>query len=85
MARFCYTWRNKFLAINTESFDEFISVLENAVNTLKEWQSMGIIFTGNGVGDDYAEFMTHDPELANKLGFIDEKQFDDEFEIEEEE
>ena len=84
MARFCYTWRNKFLATETESFDEFIAVLENAVNVLKDWQSMGIVFTGNGVGDDYTEFMTSDPELARKYGFEEEDLFDAEFKMEEE-
>lgn len=69
MKTFTYTWRNKFLCIDATSFEEFIEILESAVTELKDWQEKGVIFTGDGVGDDYAHFITHDPKLADELGF----------------
>lgn len=84
MARFLCTWRNKYLAVDAETFDQFIDAIEGALNKLKTWRDEGIVFTTNGVVYDYAEFMTSDPELAKKYGFEEEEIFDADFKMEEE-
>lgn len=63
-----YLWRNKFLATDTKSFDEFLAVMESAVQHLRNMKADGVQLREEGVGDDYATFWTTDPIIAKKYG-----------------
>jgi hypothetical protein len=72
-------WRNKFLAIDTKTFDEFIAVMENSVSQLKAMKADGVTLQEEGIGDDYAWFHTTDPKVAKKYGFnkVEDEEEDD--------
>jgi hypothetical protein len=73
----CYErlWRNKWLCADATSFDEFLAYLAQAVATLAAWKARGVLFDPHGgTRDDYARFYTHDPALAQELGFQDERE-----------
>lgn len=65
-----YLWRNKFLAVEAKSFNRVISALEGAVKELKAMKKDGVLFHVEGVIDDYARFITTDPKIAKKYGFM---------------
>ena len=62
--------RNKFIAIDAKSIDDFISIYENMLDVMKRWKEKGIIYQ-HGAEDDYATFITHDETIAKEEGFDD--------------
>jgi hypothetical protein len=83
--RYVYLWRNKFLAIDTTNFDEFLERMESAVETLKIWKDNNVILEPHGIDDDYATFVTTDPEFAEREGFcIDPDLFEEDYQTNEE-
>jgi hypothetical protein len=60
--------RNKFLCTDTSTFDEFIEALEQHVAYLKEMREAGVELLPDGIGDDYATFVTSDPKIAETFG-----------------
>ena len=79
-------WRNKFLCMDTTTFDEFVQRLEEAVTELKEMRAAGVKLEEDGIGDDYARFTTTDPEIAKRFQmevFDWDDDEDEEFEDEE--
>lgn len=73
------TWRNKFLTMEAKSFDEMISMLQGAVDTLKEMREAGVQFDPEGgTGDDYVRLFTTDEALAKRFGLHEEPDYDEE-------
>lgn len=62
--------RNKFLTLEAKSIDDFIETFEKELLKLKEWKRRGVILDpASNTCDDYAEFITNDPEVAKVFGF----------------
>lgn len=56
------------MTIDAKSIEEMAEILQNAANTLKEMKENGIkLVEGCGISDDYAEFETTDPVIAEKF------------------
>lgn len=71
-------WRNKFVAMHTKTFDEFIAAIESGVAYLKEMMATGKVeLQEQGIGDDYAFFTTTDPVVAAKYGFNEQEHCED--------
>jgi hypothetical protein len=69
MARYETIVRNKFIAIEATTFDEFVADVEEHLDMLKRWREQGVQLDPDGVEDDYAVFYTEDREVARKLEF----------------
>jgi hypothetical protein len=70
-------WRNKYLAIDAASFDEFRTALADAVALLDRWKALGIELQDDGVPDDYATFYTTSKQIALAEGFMPEPECED--------
>lgn len=69
-------WRNKFLTVDANSFDDVIEKLGNAVDLLKRMQADGVEMDPNGgTRDDYIRLITTDPEIAKKYDMHHERDF----------
>ena len=74
--RYLTLWRNKFLTIEATSLGEMISMLEDAVATLKAMQTDGVTLDPQGgTADYYAYLVTTDPAVAKKYDMHDESEF----------
>ena len=74
--RYMTIWRNKFLTLHVNSFDEMIASLSGAVETLKAMQADGVMFDPDGgTADDYVRLYTSDPIVARKYDMHDEADF----------
>lgn len=74
--RYMTIWRNKFLTVHTNSFDEMIESLSGAVETLKAMRADGVMFDPEGgTADDYVHLYTTDPIVARKYDMHDEADF----------
>ncbi len=61
-------WRNKFLTIDAKCIGEMAQMLEGAAQQLRDMERDGVGLIG-GTGDDYAQLVTDDPEVARKYDF----------------
>ena len=76
--RYITIWRNKFLAVHSQSLEEMIAALSHATNKLKDMLNDGVVLDPQGgTGDDYAYLVTNDPEIAKKYEMEDEREFFD--------
>ncbi len=74
--RYMKIWRNKFLTVHTNSFDELIVSLSEAVETLTAMKADGVMFDPDGgTADDYVYLYTADPVIARKYDMHDETEF----------
>ena len=74
--RYMTIWRNKFLTVHTNSFDEMIESLSGEVETLKAMRADGVMFDPEGgTADDYVHLFTSDPVVASKYDMHDEADF----------
>jgi len=71
-------WRNKYLSTHAESFEDIINALEAAVDQLKEMKATNLIEYTEGADDDYARFITTDKATAEKYGFEEMEDYDEE-------
>jgi hypothetical protein len=76
MTTYSVTLRNKFLCTHTSTFDEFIEALEQHVACLKEMRQAGVELEPDGIGSDYATFVTTDPKIAETFGMESEPEED---------
>jgi hypothetical protein len=77
--RFVRLWRNKWLTAGAKSLDDMIATLQNAADTLRQMRDDGVTLEADGgTGDDYAELVTTDPEIAKKYDMHDESEYIDE-------
>ena len=68
---YVYTVRNRFLISYAKSIDEFINAFEKMAEKMRKWKELGIkLEINSAIEDDYAEFYTHDKDIAIKAGFI---------------
>lgn len=74
-----FLWRNKFLCTEAKSFDEFIGILERSVEELKKMRAAGLELEKDGIEDDYAFFVTKDPDLAKEFDMV-ERNWEEDFE-----
>lgn len=74
--RYVMLWRNKFLTVHVQSFDEMIQELQSAVDYLKQMREDGVVLDPEGgTADDYAHLVTSDPIIAKKYGMEDESEY----------
>jgi hypothetical protein len=74
--RYMKLWRNKFLTIDANNFDEVINKLESAVHLLKQMRADGVeVDPEGGTADDYIRLVTSDPDVAKKYDMHDEREF----------
>jgi len=85
--RYTFLWRNKWLTANATSFDQMISLLQGAVDDLRQMRARGVAFVEDGgASDDYVTFTTDDPAVAEEFGFEEhdcgdqEEEFEDDLE-----
>ena len=72
-------WRNKWLTSKAKTIDEMIESLRAAADHLDEMRKAGVTLEDDGgVGDDYATLVTTDPNVANKFGMDEEREYLDE-------
>lgn len=78
--KFVRLWRNKFLTLGANSIDEMIATVGEAKATLEAMRDAGVTLDPDGgTGDDYAQLVTTDPDVARKFDMHDESEFlDDE-------
>lgn len=62
-------FRGKWSTDGCNSMDDFIERFHQLNLQFIEWKEHGIFLEEGSVGDDYATFITHDPEIAAKFGF----------------
>lgn len=63
--------RNKFLTLEAKSIDDFIETFEKELLKFEEWKRRGVTLDlASNTCDDYAEFITNDPEVAKAFGFV---------------
>jgi hypothetical protein len=68
--RYETTWRNKWLTAEARSIGEMADTLDAAADELRAMQAQGVVLAEESdVGSDYATLVTHDPTVAEKLGF----------------
>ena len=86
--KYVTTWRNKWITSGAESIEDFIHTYDQLAEQFKQWKVDGIILDPDiigGVGDDYAQFCTHDETVALKYGFeeevLEEYENDDQYYI----
>jgi hypothetical protein len=70
--RYTTTWRNKWLTSNAETIGEMAQALEEAAGELHKMEKDGVTLDAMGVPDDYALLMTTDKGVAEKYGFEDD-------------
>ncbi len=74
--RYLIVWRNKWLTSEAKSIAEMIESLRAAANRLDEMRKAGVTLEDNGgVGDDYATLVTTDPEVAQRFGMEEEREY----------
>jgi hypothetical protein len=74
--RYMTLWRNKFLTIDANNFDEVIEKLGDAVELLKQMRADGVdVDPDGGTANDYIHLVTTDPEIAKKYDMHDEREF----------
>lgn len=72
-------WRNKFLTTDVVSIEGFIAVFEASLATLKEMRDAGVkLDPDSGVEEDYADFVVEDAAVAERFGFDEEYDEEDE-------
>ncbi len=65
------TWRNKWITAHASTIDDFINTFEALAKQFRQWKEWGIkLEDDDGVGDDYATFITDDMDVAIKAGFM---------------
>jgi hypothetical protein len=78
--RYEMLWRNKWLTAEAKTIDEMIASLRAAADQLAEMRQAGVTLDdGTGQSDDYATLVTTDPEVAQRFGMEEEREYlDDE-------
>ena len=72
-------WRNKWLTAEAKTIEDMIGSLRAAADHLDEMRKAGVTLEDEGgVGDDYATFVTTDPEVAGRFGMEEEREYLDE-------
>ena len=74
MSRYMTIWRNKFLTVDANTLGEMARKLKAAAAELEAMHTTGQVTLEGGVGDDYAELITTDPEVAKEFGFTEEDE-----------
>jgi hypothetical protein len=77
-------WRNKFLTVHAATIDDMIDTLSGAVAQLREYRDAGVVL-GYGAENDYATLITADPSVAERFGFEESFNSEDEEDVEYEE
>jgi hypothetical protein len=73
--RYATLWRNKWLTAEAKSLDDMIAALRQAAAELEAMRRDGIVLDPeSGVGDDYADLITTDPEVARKYDMQPEEE-----------
>jgi len=72
------TWRNKFLTLEAKSIGDMISAMEQAAAELKEMKAAGVTMVPDSAGDDYAQLVTTDPDVAKRFQMDDPLDDEDE-------
>lgn len=67
---FEYVWRNKVISTGAQSISDIVRDLRHAADFLERMDNSGKIIYVGGAEDDYATFVTTDPRLAKKYGFV---------------
>jgi hypothetical protein len=88
---FEFVWRNKWLTADAHSLADMADKLDAAANQLREMHRAGVtLANGDDIADDYAYLVTADPVVAERFGFhepvdLDEEgdEFDDDEELDE--
>ena len=73
--KYIMTFRNKWITSNAGSIDDFIKIYEDIAGLMRRWKEKGIILDPDilgAVGDDYAQYCTHDEAIAQQEGFQEE-------------
>ncbi|TKJ23929.1 MAG: hypothetical protein CEE43_01835 [Promethearchaeota archaeon Loki_b32] len=71
LEKYISTWRNKWITSHAATIDDFIDTFESLTKQFRQWKEWGIkLNDNNGVGDDYATFITDDMDVAIKAGFM---------------
>jgi hypothetical protein len=66
-------WRNKWITSEAKTIDDFIETYQDLAAMFSEWKEKGIVLNPeSGISDDYAEFTTEDPKVADEFGFIED-------------
>jgi hypothetical protein len=76
--RYEMLWRNKWITSDAKTIDNMIDSLRAAAERLDEMRKAGVTLAGDGAGDDYAALVTTDPNVANKFGMEEEREYLDE-------
>jgi hypothetical protein len=72
-------WRSKWLTAEAKTIDDMIHLLRSAADQLDEMRKAGVTLEDDGgIGDDYATLTTTDPNVANKIGMEEEREYLDE-------
>jgi hypothetical protein len=74
MSRYMTIWRNKFLTVDANTLGEMARKLKAAAAELEAMHATGKVTLEGAVGDDYAELVTTDPEVAKEFGFTEEDE-----------
>ena len=62
-------WRNKQITSHAGTIDDFINTFEAQAKQFRQWKEWGFKLHDDGIGDDYATFITDDMDVAIKAGF----------------
>lgn len=74
--RFVELWRNKWLTAHAKTLDEMIAALRSAADQLEAMRRDGVTLDPNGgTGDDYAQLLTTDPDVAKKYDMVEESEY----------
>lgn len=72
-----YLLRLKFVAIEAKNYDELSAKLADAMIFIDQCRESGVVYEGDN-GNDYHFFYTNDKEIAEKLGFNEVEEFEEE-------
>jgi hypothetical protein len=74
--RYEYFWHNRYLTDNATSIEDMVAGLRSAADELEEMRLAGVRLEDlDGIADDWGHLTTDDPQVAERFGF--EEPYDD--------
>jgi hypothetical protein len=74
--RYVTTWRNKWVTAEAKTIEDVIASLRAAADHLDEMRRDGVTLEDrSSVGDDHAQLVTTDPNIAKKYDMVDEFEY----------